>query len=135
LVLNGARDWMTGNVPQPDELDDHHIVPKSWEVEGLERHLIDSILNRSPLTNETNRHIIRNLLPNEYLPQWIGKNTDRDVVAILESHFISAKALQILLRDPFTAVDFGEFLSERQRTLLDAIEYLLVKERVDLPPN
>jgi len=135
LVLNGARDWMTGNVPQPDELDDHHIVPKSWEAEGLERNLIDSILNRSPLTDETNRHIIRNRLPNEYLPQWIGKNTNRDVVAILESHFISAKALQILLRDPFTAADFGEFILERQRTLLDAIEYLLVKERVDLPPN
>ena len=57
------------------------------------------------------------------------------MTAILESHFISAKALQILLRDPFRPADFDEFISERQRTLLDALEYLLVKERLDLPPN
>ena len=30
LVLRGARDWMTGNVPQYGDLDDHHIVPKDW---------------------------------------------------------------------------------------------------------
>jgi len=135
LVVNGARDWMTGNVPQPDETDDHHIVPKSWEEEGLERNLLDTILNRSPLTGETNRHIIRDRLPNEYLPGWIAENTDRDITEILESHFISSKALQILLRNPFKPADFDEFISERQRTLLDAVEYLLVKERLDLPPN
>src|SRR5207237_780083 len=30
LVLRGARDWMTGNVPQYGDVDDHHIVPQSW---------------------------------------------------------------------------------------------------------
>ena len=30
LVLRGARDWMTGNGAQYGDLDDHHIVPKSW---------------------------------------------------------------------------------------------------------
>jgi hypothetical protein len=87
-------DWMTGNVPQPGELDDHHIVPKSWGTENLDGNLVDTILNRSPLTSETNRFIIRDRLPNEYLPQWIAKNTDQAVGAILRSHFISAKALQ-----------------------------------------
>ena len=37
LVLKGARDWMTGNIPQPDELDDHHIVPRSWGKENFRR--------------------------------------------------------------------------------------------------
>jgi hypothetical protein len=27
LVLQGARDWMTGDVPQYGDPDDHHIVP------------------------------------------------------------------------------------------------------------
>ena len=31
LVLQGARDWMTGDVPQHGDLDDHHIVPASVE--------------------------------------------------------------------------------------------------------
>jgi hypothetical protein len=55
------------------------------------------------------------------------------VRAILESHFISPAAQAILLRDPFTPDDFEAFIAERQRTLQEAIEYLLVKERLDLP--
>ena len=53
--LRGARDWMTGGVPQYGDLDDHHIVP---EVLGQGARLgtsIDTILNRTPLTADTNR--------------------------------------------------------------------------------
>lgn len=35
LVIQGAKDWVNGMVPQPDELDDHHIVPKSWGAKHL----------------------------------------------------------------------------------------------------
>ena len=135
LVLRGARDWMTGNVPQYDDLDDHHIVPKSWgKKTGLHR-AIDTILNRTPLTADTNRKVIRDRLPNEYLPDLIAESGDANVRATLESHFISPAAFAILLRDPFTTDDFESFLAERQRTIQDAIEYLLVKERLDLSPH
>jgi hypothetical protein len=30
FVIQGARDWMSGNIPQYGDLDDHHIVPQSW---------------------------------------------------------------------------------------------------------
>ena len=137
LVLNGARDWMKGAVPKFGDLDDHHIVPKKWgkrTLSGQER-LIDTILNRTPLTAETNRNVIREQLPNEYLPVLIEANGEALVREILESHFISSIAFEILLRDPFTKEDFEEFLTERQRTLRDAIENLLIKERLDLPPT
>ena len=55
LVLNGARDWMAGTVPQYGDLDDHHIIPKGWD-KGPDVKLdtsIDTILNRTPLTTET----------------------------------------------------------------------------------
>src|SRR5690606_7772335 len=58
LVIRGARDWMTGAIPKYGDLDDHHIVPKSWGVKNGKAGLIDSILNRTPLTAETNRNII-----------------------------------------------------------------------------
>ncbi len=135
LVLSGARDWMTGNVPQYGDLDDHHIIPKTWgHGQGLGG-LIDSILNRTPLTADTNRNVISNRLPNEYLPELIEANGETTVRATLESHFIWPTAFDILLRDPFTPDDFDAFLAERQRTLQDAIEDLLVKERLDLPPR
>lgn len=136
FVLRGARDWMTGNVPQYGDLDDHHIVPKDWGrgQTGL-GNLIDTVLNRTPLIADTNRNVIRNRLPNAYLPELIAANGESTVRATLESHFISPTAFDILLRDAFTTADFEAFLSERQRTLQDAIEDLLIKERLDLSPQ
>ncbi len=138
LVLKGARDWMTGTIPQYGDLDDHHIVPASWEEsKSLQGNTIHTILNRTPLTTETNRKVIRSRLPNEYLPELITSTTNGEstVRAILESHFISPTAMEILLRNPFKPDDYEEFISERQRTLQDAIENLLVKERLDLAPQ
>ena len=136
LVLSEARDWMTGDVPQHGDLDDHHIVPKDWakDQQGLGT-LIDSILNRTPLTADTNRHVINNRLPHDYLPELIKANGEATVRATLESHLISPAAFDILLRKPFTQDDFEEFLTERQRTIMDAIEDLLIKERLDLAPQ
>jgi hypothetical protein len=135
LVLRGARDWMTGNVPQYGDLDDHHIVPKSWGKENGLGSAVDTILNRTPLTADTNRNVIHDDLPNHYLPELIKASGEARVRATLESHFISPAAFAILLRDPFSSADFEAFLAERQRTLQDAIEDLLVKERLDLPPK
>jgi hypothetical protein len=135
LVLRGARDWMTGTVPQYGDLDDHHVVPKGWGKSHTLDTSIDTILNRTPLTADTNRNVINDRLPNEYLPELIKANGEATVRATLESHFVSPTALAILLRDPFTPPDFEAFLTERQRTLQEAIEDLLVKERLDLPPR
>ncbi len=135
LILNGARDWVTGNVSQYDDLDDHHIVPQSWGKEHLGGDLINTILNRTPLTADTNRHVIKTRLPNAYLPELIAENGKEAVRAILESHFISPAAEEILLRDPFTPEDFEAFITERQRTIQEAIETLLIKDRLDLSPR
>ena len=134
LVLKGARDWVTGNIPQQDDLDDHHIVPSSQAVEALKDINVHSILNRTPLTTETNRNVINNQLPNKYLPKLIENSSQDQIRALLDSHFISPKALSILLRDPFGPEDYEAFISERQRTILEAIEDLLIKERIDLSP-
>lgn len=133
LVLQGARDWMTGTVPQYGNLDDHHIVPASWGNKYLKNDAIHTILNRTPLTAETNRNVINDRLPNAYLPELIARNGEKQVQAILESHFVTPVALKILLRNPFAPEDFEAFIKERQRTILDAIESLLIKERLDLP--
>ena len=135
FVLAGARDWMTGDVPLFGELDDHHIVPAWWGRDNSIGSAHNSILNRSPLTSDTNRKVIRDKLPNEYLPELISQNGESAVLAILESHFINKTALDILLREPFTPDDCEEFIAERQRALLDGIDTLLIKERLDLPIN
>jgi len=135
LVIQGARDWMTGNVPQYGDLDDHHIIPASKSGALGVGGLIHSILNRTPLTADTNRHVIRDRLPNAYLPELIEQSGESAVRGVLESHFISPAAFAVLLRTPFTAADYEAFIAERQRTLLEAIESLLIKERIDLSPQ
>jgi hypothetical protein len=135
LVLRGARDWMAGTVPQFGDLDDHHIVPKGKAKELKLETAIDTILNRTPLTADTNRNVINDRLPNEYLPELIAANGEDTVRATLESHLISPAAFDILLRKPFGAGDFEDFLAGRQRTIQEAIEDLLIKERLDLPPQ
>ena len=135
LVVRGAQDWTTGTVPQHGDLDDHHIVPKSWGNKCVLETSIDTILNRTPLTADTNRRIINHRLPNKYLPELVRWNGEATVRAALESHFISPDAYDILLRDPFAPSDYEDFLTERQRTLQEAIEDLLVKERLDLGPR
>ncbi|MER9868762.1 DUF262 domain-containing protein [Mesorhizobium sp. M0136] len=135
LVIQGARDWITGNVPQPDELDDHHIVPSSWGLKNLSGQLGHTILNRTPLTAATNREAIRDRLPNAYLPELIKSIGRDEIEKIMASHFVSPAALDILLRNPFTPADYEAFITERQKTLTAAIESLLVKGRLDLPPD
>ena len=135
LILKGAQDWITGTVPLHGELDDHHIIPKSWGQMKLKRRAEDTILNRTALTAETNRHVINDDLPNRYLPRMIANNGEEEVRKILESHLISSKAQHILMRDPFEPEDFEEFISERERTIQVAIEDLLIKERMDLTPQ
>jgi len=135
LVIQGARDWITGNAPQHDDLDDHHIVPEAWSKRNLEGNTWHTILNRTPLTAETNRNVVRDRLPNEYLPEMIEASGEAAVRGIMDSHFISEAAQSILMRNPFTPDDFEEFISERQHTLKGAIENLLIKERIALPPD
>lgn len=136
FAIQGAKDWVSGNIPLPEELDDHHIVPASWGSKHLsDKKKVNTILNRTPLTADTNRTIISDRLPNEYLPKWFANSGREAVEGILRSHFISAEAVDILLRDPFTPEDFDEFTEARQRTIRMAIESLLVKERLDLDPS
>ena len=132
LILKGARDWVNGHAPQHGDLDDHHIVPKTWGRGRQLRTSVDSILNRTPLTAETNRIVINDRLPNEYLPEMIKENGEQEILAILESHFLSQNAVDILMNDPFTAEDFEEFCNERRRAFLEGIDALLVKGRSDL---
>jgi hypothetical protein len=70
-----------------------------------------------------------------YVPELIKQNGEPTVRGVLESHLISPAALAILLREPFKSDDYEAFVAERQRTLTEAIENLLIKERLDLPPQ
>lgn len=124
-ILEGARDWIDGSPPNMRELDDHHIVPKAWGRKNGADGRIDSILNRTPLGSTTNRDVIRDRLPNEYLPELIEKNGRETVYGVLASHLIPPDAVDILLSVPFSLKDFEEFLERRQDAIRRAMRKLL----------
>ena len=125
LVRSGANDWLKDESPSGKDTDDHHIVPRSWGKEVGIGNKIDTILNRTLISAETNREIIGGSLPNEYLPKWIAENTESEVRQIFRSHFISDEAFAILRKDPFTVDDFDQFVSARESTIIDAIRELV----------
>lgn len=130
LVKNGARDWITFDLPEYSILEDHHIVPRSWGLKkGLNRK-IDTILNRTPLAKKTNRQVIADRLPNVYLRELFKKaKNDEEVYALLNSHLISRKAADILMRDNFSPEDYEEFIEERHKTIISELKSLLGVEK------
>lgn len=131
LIIKGAKDWSTFNLPEYSVLEDHHIVPRSWGKKYGLNDKIDTILNRTPLSNDTNRLVIANKLPNVYLREMFRKNkSPEEVYELLESHLISKKAVDILMREEFSKEDFEEFIRERQKTIIDEIKkFLKIKEK------
>lgn len=126
LVKKGARDFITFDLPEYSILEDHHIVPRSWGLEQGLRRNIDTILNRTPLAQKTNRQVIADRLPNVYLREMLEKSKNKDdIYQLLESHLISRKAADILMRDNFSPKDFEEFIEERQKTIIQEIKSML----------
>jgi len=126
LIIKGAKDWNTFDLPEYSVLEDHHIVPRSWGKKNGLNNKIDTILNRTPLSDETNRLVIADKLPNIYLREMIEKSKNPEqVYELLESHLISRKAVDILMKKDFSKKDFEEFINERQKTIIDEIKKLL----------
>lgn len=134
LVKNKARDWVNDAQPMADDVDDHHIIPASWGRANDLGSWIDSILNRTLLSKETNRVIIQNHMPSAYLRDWITDQDEGRVREILHKHMISDEAFKILRRDPFGRADYDDFLAKRQDTIQEAIHGLLARQ-VDISPK
>ncbi len=136
IVLNKARDWYSFDLPDYSELDDHHIVPNSW---GKKNNVsdINSIVNRTLLTPDTNRYILKDKLPNEYIKQMFDDKGESQTREILNKHLISDKAIDILLKEDFTPEDYRLFLIERQNTIYDVIDAVVLREKdvVEIPAS
>jgi len=141
LIRGDAKDFSSYESPVYSELEDHHIVPRSWGVKNKVSQ-INSILNRTPISDITNKKIIRDHLPNVYMREMFDrkKNNDKAVYDLLESHLISRKSVEILMRENFTESDYCEFIKERKEFFLKKIKELIgagteMEQRIDKDAN
>ncbi len=137
LMRDGARDFVSGEPFEiqtyfNDKVDIHHIFPKAWCVRnGVDRGRYDSIVNKTPLSAETNR-AIGGRAPSEYLGTVKRKSGagDARIDEILLTHVIEPEMLR--------KNDFERFFNARRRELLTRIgavmgKSLLVEEPEGAP--
>lgn len=140
LIMKGAKDWVSADKPEYSNLHDHHIVPNSWGKIKVGKR-INTILNRTPLSDITNRDVINDDLPNVYLKKLFDEAKDiNEIYKVLESHLISRKAVEILLRENFTVDDYDEFIDEREKSIMKEIRKVignvsLLEENLTIDPN
>jgi len=122
ISKSGASDFVTDEPPEYGELDDHHIFPKSKESDYSSSTSINSILNRTLISSDTNRNYIRDKKPFEYINEIISSQdiTEHTIRRRLETHLISNEAYDCLVRD-----DFDGFIEARKNTVREKIRRLI----------
>jgi len=116
VALHGAVDFNTNRALENARTNDkHHLFPKAT----FKNPQINTVLNYTWLSGETNRNIVRDKKPSVYIPEFIKKNYENDVtkfLEVLQSHFITKEAYEFLLKD-----DFNGFVAEREKSLIEEI--------------
>ena len=127
VALEGAQDFDTGQHSINDSSDRHHIFPKQQFSKQSSN--VNSILNITWLSEDTNRKIIRAKKPSVYTSKFLEKNHNNDQEKfqkeILDRHFINKNAFEYMLND-----DFDNFIKEREKEILRKIA-----EVVGIPSN
>jgi hypothetical protein len=120
LALEGSRDLQTGEmVSERDNYHKDHLFPKSKSKNYTSsRKDIDSILNMTWLTNETN--LAKGAKdPKDYFALFLKKykGNNGDYIKVLKSHFMNKVCLKSLLEN-----NFKEFCKEKDSILLKEIK-------------
>ncbi|HEV7667174.1 MAG TPA: DUF262 domain-containing protein [Thermoanaerobaculia bacterium] len=121
LMKNGSRDFIGGtpidiNTYFNNAVDIHHIFPRAWcEKQKYSREKWNSVVNKAPLSAETNRYIGGDA-PSVYLER-IERNkqvSSGSLDEFLRSHAVPVPELR--------ANDFDSFIRARATSLLELIE-------------
>ena len=119
ILKHGAKDFIKGSlVHLANSTEIHHIFPKKFcEAKKIPKDRWDNIANRTPILKSTNK-IIGGDSPSIYLPKIESKAklSSADVDEILELHLADAELCR--------ADNFDEFIVDRAKKILDAVEEL-----------
>lgn len=121
LALEGSNDFNTNQTLENARNNDRdHLFPKA-EFHSMKN--VNSILNMSWMSDDTNRKIKRYKKPSAYVKEFIKEkynNNEKEFLRVLESHFINKNAYDVMLKD-----DFHGFISEREKTILEKIKNVM----------
>ena len=121
LLKNGAKDFLKGytidNIVKynSNAIDIHHIFPKDYcDKVGISKSKYNSIINKSPISYDTNRKIGGNA-PSYYITKYLDEENGIDKTnELLESQFIHS---QYIRND-----NFDDYYTARKQSLIKLIE-------------
>jgi len=113
IAIAGAKDFVTGgNLENAEENQKDHIFPKSENI-GFGKHKkIDSVLNMTWLSDDTNMFIKKAKKPSEYVVSFVKEKFSGDekkFIECLKTHIIDEKAFNAMKND-----DIDSFFTIRQ---------------------
>ncbi len=118
------EDLLTGN-PLDGNLEDHHIFPYCLNKSGINKNLLNSIVNRIIVSQETNRKI-SNINPEKYLGDLVKHYVDEgnvgDLDRRLESCFIPHRPSDPDFIKSFSKEYFHNFLNNRADMIIKRIK-------------
>jgi hypothetical protein len=119
IAIRGAKDFQADDSIEFHTLEDHHIFPKAYlykqktaEGESTPSDRVNSIVNRTLISAQTNRRISRSS-PSNYLERLVPAGYCAE---ILRSHFIDDDGLAAMQADNFEA-----FLDARELSLMTEV--------------
>lgn len=126
ILKNHCKDFISGRdmdftVYKAENIDIHHVFPRDYcEKQNYPKAKWNSIVNKTPLTYSTNREI-GGIAPSRYLGriETKGQVTTPVLDSYLESHWLNVACCR---ND-----DFDNFIINRAKMLLDAIESVMGK--------
>jgi hypothetical protein len=123
LALEGAKDFDTSQALENARGNDKdHLFPKSFIFGFGSNKYINSILNMSWMSEDTNRKIKRFKKPSVYVPEFVKEkyHSEEEFKTILRTHLISEKGYDCFLSD-----NFESFITEREKTFKDKLKNIL----------
>jgi len=121
IALNGALDFRTGDSIQLHELDDHHVFPKRVLTPRYDAESVNVILNRTLISSATNRILIRDRRPSQYLDDMEREMGVERMSRVLQSHFIDNDSLRCMRND-----DYDGFIEHRRTAFMSEIRRRIV---------
>lgn len=123
LALEGAKDFDTSQTLENARNNDKdHLFPKSFKFGFGSNKFINSILNMSWMSEDTNRKIKRFKKPSVYVKEFIKEKyqNEEEFKNILKTHLINEIGHDCLLSD-----DFEKFIVEREKSIKDKLKSIL----------
>lgn len=119
VALRGAQDFCKGIGITLEQCDDDHIFPHS---KYKKYETVNTIVNRTLISEESNREIKRAKRPPEYLPIFLEKHggSENSLRKTLDTHFINAEAL-VAMRDEREGA-FENFIEARRKAIVQEIK-------------